>query len=175
MVTRLAEHKGIDLVKEVLENFIAVEDVQFVILGCGDKKYEEFFEYIQNKYPEKMRFCKGFVPELSRKIYASADIFLMPSKTEPCGLAQMIALRYGAVPIVRETGGLFDTVKDSGDGKGNGFTFKSYNSYDMLESLNRAINGYKNKAGWDLLKRRAMLCNNSWETSAVQYLQIYKK
>lgn len=174
MVTRLAEHKGIDLVLEVLERFLNNNQVQFVVLGCGEKKYENFFDYLQFKFPDKVCACKGFVPELSRKIYASSDMFLMPSKSEPCGLAQMIALRYGSIPIVRETGGLFDTVKDSGDGKGNGFTFKNYNAYDMLGALQRAIKGYENTSGWGVLTKRVMMIDNGWDTRAAQYSQIFK-
>ena len=122
------------------------------------------------------RFCAcfGFVPELSRKIYAGADMFLMPSKSEPCGLSQMIALRYGTVPIVRETGGLKDSISDSGDGKGNGFTFQTYDSQDMLGAVRRAIAGYWNEeGGWKVLMKRAMECDNSWGKSANE--DVYKR
>ena len=119
--------------------------------------------------------CFGFVPELSRKIYAGADMFLMPSKSEPCGLSQMIALRYGTVPIVRETGGLKDSISDSGDGKGNGFTFQTYDSQDMLGAVRRAIAVYWNEeGGWKVLMKRAMECDNSWGKSANEYIRLYR-
>ena len=101
-------------------------------------------------------------------------MFLMPSKSEPCGLSQMIALRYGSAPIVRETGGLRDTIKDSGDGEGNGFTFASYNAHDMLYTIRRAIEGYQNREGWSILVKRAMECDNSWGKSANEYIRLYK-
>ena len=102
-------------------------------------------------------------------------MFLMPSQTEPCGLAQMVALRYGTVPIVRETGGLNDTVSDSGDGDGNGFTFKNYNAHDMENAVWRALAGYDDKAGWDILRKRGMRCDNSWGVSANAYIRLYKE
>ena len=127
------------------------------------------------KLNEDYFYCFGFVPELSRKIYAGADMFLMPSKSEPCGLSQMIALRYGTVPIVRETGGLKDSISDSGDGKGNGFTFQTYDSQDMLGAVRRAIAGYWNEeGGWKVLMKRAMECDNSWGKSANEYIRLYR-
>lgn len=173
MVTRLVEQKGIDLVVDALETLLNEEDVQFVILGSGQYEYEKFFFDMQNKYKGKVCACYGFVPELSHKIYAASDLFLMPSKTEPCGLSQMIALRYGSIPIVRETGGLFDSVKDSGDEIGNGFTFKNYQKDDMLYAIKRAVWGYKNKEGFNILRKRAMKCDNSFKKSARKYLDIY--
>ena len=134
MVTRLVSHKGLDLVKEGMDNVMEYSNAQVVVLGSGDLEYENYFQWMQERYPGRFVMCLGFVPELSRKIYAGADIFLMPSKSEPCGLSQMIALRYGTIPVVRETGGLKDSITDSGDGQGNGFTFKTYNTGDMLHS-----------------------------------------
>lgn len=176
MVSRLVAHKGLDLVREVMEKLLNEENIQLVILGSGDWEYESFFRYIQGKYKSKFVPCYGFVPELSRKIYAGSDMFLMPSKSEPCGLSQMIALRYGTIPIVRETGGLFDSIKDSGDGNGNGFTFKTYNADDMLGAIKRAIAGYwaDDKKGWKTLVERAMSCDNSWKKSAGEYIKLYK-
>ena len=101
-------------------------------------------------------------------------MFLMPSKSEPCGLAQMVALRYGTIPIVRETGGLKDTVIDSGLGEGNGFTFNNYNAHDMSHAVWRAVEGFRNRDGWDILIKRAMDCNNSWSASAKEYIALYK-
>ena len=174
IVSRLVEHKGFDLVKAVFEELLQ-EDVQFAILGSGEWTYETFFYEMSKKYPDKVGLKLGFVPDLAHKIYAGADIFLMPSKSEPCGLAQMVALRYGTIPIVRETGGLNDTIRDSGDGLGNGFTFKNYNAHEMKDTILRAVDGYKNKEGWGILKNRAVSCDNSWNASAGSYIALYKE
>ncbi len=174
MVSRLVSHKGLDLVKAVMEELIQTTDVQFVVLGSGDWQYEEFFKEMAGKYPEQVAIKLGFVPSLSKKIYAGADMFLMPSKAEPCGLSQMIALRYGSIPIVRETGGLRDSIHDSQDGEGNGFTFANYNAHEMLYTIRRAIEGYQNKKGWKILVKRAMECDNSWGKSANEYIKLYK-
>lgn len=174
IVSRMVGHKGFDLVKCVFEDLLKA-DVQFVILGSGEWEFETFFHSMKEKYPEQVGLRLGFVPELAHKIYAGADIFLMPSKSEPCGLAQMVALRYGTVPIVRETGGLKDTITDSGDGKGNGFTFATYNAHDMQNAVWRAIGGYQDREGWQKLSLRAMKCDNSWKRSAGEYLKIYKE
>ncbi|MEA5050537.1 MAG: glycogen synthase GlgA [Oscillospiraceae bacterium] len=172
LVSRLVSHKGIDLVKHVLE-YILLAGIQVVVLGSGDYMYENCFLDFHNKYPTMCGVKIGFVPELARRIYAGADMFLMPSKSEPCGLAQMIALRYGTVPIVRLTGGLRDTVSDSGDGAGNGFTFSSYNAHDMLDACLRAKAVYEDKAAWDVLVRRALRCDFSWGRSADSYIGLY--
>lgn len=169
MVTRMVGHKGLDLVRLALDQIMCEDDVQFVILGSGEREYEDFFSYMQNKYPGRLCCCHGYIPELARKIYSAADIYLMPSKSEPCGLSQMIALRYGAIPVVRETGGLRDSIHDSMDGKGNGFTFAKYEAADMVHALKRAINGYWKKPGWEKLVKRAMQCDNSWARSAGDY------
>ena len=174
IVTRLVKHKGIDLVKCVFEEIIN-QDVQFAILGSGEWEFETFFYEMSKKYPEKVGLKLGFNPTLAHRIYAGADMFLMPSQSEPCGLAQMVALRYGTIPIVRETGGLNDTIKDSHDGFGNGFTFKNYNAHDMKYTVMRALEGYKHKDGWSILRERAMKCDNSWKTSANAYLGLYKE
>lgn len=173
MVTRLVSHKGLDLVKFVLDELLQ-EDVQFVLLGSGDWIYENYFREIQGKYPDKMSYCFGFVPELAHKIYAGSDIFLMPSKSEPCGLSQMIACRYGTVPVVRETGGLKDSITDCGDGQGMGFTFKTYNANDMLYALHRALGAYNNKEDWPLLVSRCMAADFSWGRSANEYIRLYR-
>ncbi|MEE1244681.1 MAG: glycogen synthase GlgA [Acutalibacteraceae bacterium] len=174
IVTRLVKHKGIDLVKCVFEEIVN-EDVQFAVLGSGEWEFETFFYEMSKKYPEKVGLKLGFNPTLAHRIYAGADMFLMPSQSEPCGLAQMVALRYGTIPIVRETGGLNDTIKDSHDGFGNGFTFKNYNAHDMKYTVMRALEGYKHKDGWSILRERAMKCDNSWKTSANAYLGLYKE
>ena len=174
MVTRLVSHKGIDLVKRVFEELLSA-DVQFVILGSGEWEFETFFYEMSKKYPDKVGLKLGFDSKLAHKIYAGADLFLMPSKSEPCGLAQLVALRYGTIPIVRETGGLNDTVKDSGDGEGNGFTFKTYNAHDMENTVWRALEGYADKKGFKILSKRAMEYNSSWSNSANAYLKLYKE
>ncbi|MDD2363093.1 MAG: glycogen synthase GlgA [Oscillospiraceae bacterium] len=173
MVTRLVSHKGLDLVKSAIQELLN-EDVQFVLLGSGEWAYESFFKEIQTKYPEKMSYYSGFVPELAHKIYAGADIFLMPSQSEPCGLAQMIACRYGTVPIVRETGGLKDSISDSGDGQGMGFTFKTYSADDMMNAIHRALGGYFNKEIWNVLIERCMNADFSWGRSANEYIRLYR-
>ena len=173
MVTRLVSHKGLDLVKARLEAILGF-GVQMVILGSGEYEYEKFLYDTAQRHPDKMKFKTGFIPDLAHKIYAGADIFLMPSKSEPCGLAQMVALRYGAIPIVRATGGLKDTITDSGLHEGNGFVFESYNADDMAHAVYRAVEGYKNREGWDILVERAMRCDNSWGASANAYIKLYK-
>ena len=175
MVTRLVSHKGLDLCKAVLDELLATTDIQLVVLGSGDYQYEEFFRGLAARYPEQVGLCLGFIPDLARKIYAGADFFLMPSKSEPCGLSQMVALRYGTIPIVRETGGLRDSVRDSGDGEGNGFVFSSYNAHDMLHAIRRAVEGYNDKKGWPILVKRAMDSDNSWGKSANDYIKMYKE
>ena len=174
IVTRLVKHKGIDLVKHVFEEIIN-ENVQFAILGSGEWEFETFFHDMAQKYPDKIGLTLGFNAELAHKIYAGADMFLMPSQSEPCGLAQMIALRYGTIPIVRETGGLNDTISDSGDGKGNGFTFKTYNAHDMENAVWRALKSFSSKKEWPALRQRAMQCDNSWSASAGAYIKLYKE
>ena len=176
IVTRLVSHKGLDLIKGVFDEFLASTEVQVVVLGSGDWQYENYFRELADRYGDKLAVRIGFVPSLAKKIYGGADLFLMPSKSEPCGLAQMIALRYGTIPIVRETGGLRDSITDSGDGQGNGFTFKTYNAHDMLDALRRAVDTYYNaKDYWDTLVIRALESDFSWGKSAGEYIKLYKQ
>ena len=175
IVSRLVSHKGLDLIKAIFDEFLANNDVQVVVVGSGDWQYENYFRELSNRFPEKVAVRIGFVPSLAKKIYAGADLFLMPSKSEPCGLSQMVALRYGTVPIVRETGGLRDSITDSGDGEGNGFTFKTYNAHDMLGALQRALGAYYNRDYWDTLVKRAINCDFSWGKSANEYIKLYKE
>ncbi len=175
LVSRLVSHKGLDLIKGVLDELLYNCDVQMVVVGSGDWQYENFFKEMANKYPDKLGVRIGFVPSLARKIYAGSDLFLMPSKSEPCGLSQMVALRYGTVPIVRETGGLRDSISDSGDGQGNGFTFKTYNAHDMLGAIHRGLGAYANGEYWDTLVKRAIECDCSWGKSANEYIRMYKE
>ena len=174
MVSRLVTHKGLDLVKYVIDELLG-DSLQMVILGSGDWVYENFFREVQGRFPDKFRYCAGFVPELAQKIYAASDIFLMPSKSEPCGLSQMVACRYGAVPGVRETGGLKDSIQDCGDGFGNGFTFKTYNANDMLYAVRRALGAYANKNDWPILVERALRSDFSWGRSANEYMKLYRE
>ncbi|HHU83609.1 MAG TPA: glycogen synthase GlgA [Clostridiales bacterium] len=175
MVSRLVSHKGLDLVKTIAEELVSAENVQLAVLGSGDKIYEDYFKYLAEKYPDKVSFTAAFDAKLAKEIYAGSDMFLMPSKSEPCGLSQMIALRYGSIPIVRETGGLKDSVFDSGLGEGNGFTFSNYNAHDLLHCIRRAIEGYKDKKGWAMLQQRAMESDYSWKRSAGEYIKMYKE
>ncbi len=174
IVSRLVDHKGFDLVKCVFEDMLKA-NLQFVILGSGDWEFETFFYEMAKKYPSKVAFKLGFIPSLARKIYAGADIFLMPSKSEPCGLAQMISLRYGTIPIVRKTGGLNDTITDVSEENANGFAFSDYNAHQMLETVWRAIGMYEyDKEAWTNLKNKALSIDNGWNVSAGQYIKLYK-
>jgi starch synthase len=173
MVSRLVPHKGLDLVKARLDAIMRY-GVQMVVLGSGDYEYESFLGEVAERYPDSFRLRTGFIPDLAHKIYAGSDIFLMPSQSEPCGLSQMVALRYGSIPVVRETGGLKDTVTDSGTGEGNGFTFAEYNADAMAHAVYRAVQGYENREGWSILQKRAMQCDNSWGASANAYIRLYK-
>ncbi len=173
MISRFADHKGFDLVKYVFDEIVAT-DMQVVILGSGEHQYEDFFQEMHWRYPDKVGFYKGYNPTLAKKIYAGSDMFLMPSKSEPCGLAQMIAARYGTVPIVRATGGLKDSIIDAGD-DGIGFTFQSYNAHDMLDAIRRAKAYYDNKSDWSKLMTRGMKTDFSWAASAKLYIGLYKE
>jgi len=174
IVTRFVKHKGIDLIRYAFEDIIAM-GMKFVILGSGEKIYEDFFCEMAARYPGKVSVDLGFIPELARRIYAGSDMFLMPSQSEPCGLAQMISMRYGTAPIVRETGGLRDTVRDNGGINGNGYTFKTYNADDMLDAVKRAKSDYENKDVWSSLVKRALECNNSWSASADIYIETFNE
>ena len=171
MISRLVSHKGLDLVKEVIEQVLR-QDVQFVLLGTGDSAYENYFSDLARRYQGKVVSIISFNSDLSRKIYSGADLFLMPSKSEPCGLSQMIASRYGTVAIVRETGGLRDSIQPYGAG-GNGFTFHDYNAYDMLYVINEALGVYHNKEAWSALQKKAMETDFSWAKSAQYYIGLY--
>ncbi len=168
MISRLVSHKGFDLVLNIIEELLQ-SDVQFVVLGTGDSHYEGFFKDLARRYPEKMSVQIMFNNDLSRKIYSGSDIFLMPSKSEPCGLSQMIACRYATVPIVRETGGLYDSIKPLQ----NGYTFTNYNAHDMLYVIRQAMEDYKNKETWSQLMYRAATTDFSWTNSAKQYEALY--
>ena len=175
IVSRLVSHKGLDLICEVLHDMMELP-MQLVVLGKGDRKYEEFFHWAAQQYNGRMAVRLDYNEELSMAIYAGADLFLMPSKSEPCGLSQMIAMRYGTVPIVRETGGLKDTVQpyEAWRDAGNGFTFANYASGDMLYVIREAVYLYKDYPdAFSRLRKRAMKCDFSWARSARDYLRIY--
>lgn len=176
IVTRFVDQKGLDLVEAVLPDILA-DDVRLIVLGTGDYRYEQMFIEAKRRWPDKVSASIMFSGDLANRIYAGADMFLMPSKFEPCGLAQMIALRYGTIPIVRETGGLKDTVHAFVDyaGTGNGFTFASYNAHDMLHVIREACGVFRfNKPAWSKLIMQGMQSDFSWGSSADKYIEVYK-
>lgn len=174
VISRLVSHKGLDLIRSAIESLLT-QDVQIVILGKGEIAYENFFENIAKTYSGKCVSIIAYNQDLSRKIYSGADIFLMPSKMEPCGLSQMIASRYGTVPVVRETGGLNDSIKAYTGVKGNGFTFSDYNAHDMLYVINEAIRTYHDKNAWADVQKRAMTTDFSWKVQSGEYEKLYNK
>ena len=175
MISRLASHKGFDLVKYILPEMLDL-GIQFVLLGTGEFELEEYFKSIQKAYPDKVKVFLEFNKDLSKKIYAGSDIFLMPSKSEPCGLSQMISSVYGAVPVVRETGGLYDTIKPYNiyNGEGNGFTFANYNAHEMKDAVARAVDLYNDKKKWSTLLKTVMDTDFSWNVSAKKYIDLYR-
>lgn len=175
MVTRLVSHKGLDLITRIMEDLLK-EDIQFVIVGTGDQRFIEYFRWLEDRYPTKVRaLVDKFSLEYARKNYAGSDIFIMPSKIEPCGISQMVASRYGTVPVVRECGGLKDTITDFGcEGGGNGYTFTNYNSDDLKYQLKRAISDYHDKDGWLQKMNTIMQIDFSWNKSAEEYVDLYK-
>ena len=176
IVSRLTDQKGFDLIANVMERLLG-GGCQIVVLGTGDEGYENMFRYFADKYPDRMSANIYFSNELSHKIYAACDAFLMPSRFEPCGLSQIISMRYGTLPIVRETGGLRDTVAAYNEytGEGTGFSFGAYNSEDMYHVINYAMRSfYDNKKAWDKLVDNAMSADFSWTVSAEKYLDMYR-
>ncbi|MBD2104587.1 glycogen synthase GlgA [Leptolyngbya sp. FACHB-261] len=177
MVTRLVEQKGLDLVIQVLDRFLAYTDAQFIVLGNGDRYYETQLWQMASRYPGRMSAQILYNNALAQRIYAGTDAFLMPSRFEPCGLSQMIALRYGSVPIVRRTGGLVDTVfhHDPANHAGNGYSFDRYEPLDLYTCMVRAWEGFRYKPEWRALQQRGMQADFSWDTSASQYVQLYRE
>lgn len=176
VISRLVDQKGFDLIAHILDELLW-EDVQLVVLGTGERRYEEMFLHAAARYPGKVSANIRFDETLAQRIYAGSDMFLMPSLFEPCGLGQLIALRYGSVPVVRETGGLRDTVRawDEFYHTGNGFTFANYNSHDMLYTLRRALGFYKNKDVWAGIVKNCMKEDFSWNRSAMDYMELYER
>lgn len=176
IISRLADQKGFDLIAEVVNDIFSL-DIQFVLLGTGDPKYHKLFEKLAKKYPKKLAVNLRFDNKLAHLIEAGADMFLMPSKYEPCGLNQLYSLKYGTVPVVRETGGLADTIQDfdQKNGTGNGFTFKNYNSQELLETIKRALQIFPEKKLWHKIQITGMKQDYSWLQSARKYLDLYEK
>ena len=171
MVTRLASGKGIELVLRIAEELLE-EKIQLAVLGVGERDYENALRSLDEKYSNFKAIIK-FDRVLSKKMYAAADIFLMPSKSEPCGLAQMIACSYGAVPIVRAVGGLYDTIVPYGEENSNGFTFNNYNAHELLFTVKRALDLYSEEKEWQKLVKRTINSDFSWGSSATEYIKIY--
>lgn len=170
IISRLVEHKGFDLVACIIRQLLE-ERVQVIILGKGDVHYEDFFATVASQYPNKMSVKIMYDTAMASRIYAGADMILMPSRTEPCGLVQMVACRYGALPIVRATGGLKDSIYDGE----NGFVFNDYNAHHMLDTINRAIATFEDKNKWNELVKNAMNSDFTWKSSARKYYELYKK
>ena len=176
MVTRMVKDKGLELVKHSIGNLLS-NDLQIVILGTGDRSYMDFFEYYASAYPGKCSAVTKFDSALASRIYAGSDIFLMPSMFEPCGLSQIIAMRYGSVPVVRETGGLKDTVVPYNEftGEGNGFSFANFNASEMVDTIGYALRQYRNKEVWKNIVHQAMEVRYDWDTQGKKYIDLYSE
>ncbi|KJR96066.1 MAG: glycogen synthase [Peptococcaceae bacterium BRH_c4a] len=177
LVSRLVDQKGFDLISEIADELMRL-DIQIVLLGTGDPFYEKMFSQLKDKYPQKVAAHIGYNTILAQRIYAGADMFLMPSRFEPCGLGQLIAMRYGTIPIVRATGGLADTVHDYNPvtGSGNGFVFSEYNGRALYHAIARALKVYRDDPGqWTRLVKNAMDLDFSWAKSGVEYLQLFQE
>jgi starch synthase len=176
MVTRLVTQKGLDILAESLPDMMAM-GVQLVVLGTGEEQYQRILTEAAALYPQQMRVLLRYDDRLAKRIYAGCDLFLMPSQYEPCGLGQLIALRYGTVPIVRKTGGLADTVQDynTRTGRGTGFVFEDYTASALVESLKRALALYADKKKWKQLIQSGMKQDFSWKRSAAEYVKVYRK
>ncbi len=176
VVSRLVPNKGLDLIEGAAEAILK-EGGQFILLGSGEKFYENAFLRLKDRYPDSASINLEFSNEKAHRIYAASDVFLMPSRYEPCGLSQLIAMRYGAIPLVHKTGGLADTVSDEGknEGEGTGFTFSTYSLDALLRSLKKVLRLYRDSEAWGLLVQRAMNRDSSWENSAKEYLTLYQE
>lgn len=179
IISRLASHKGLDLIREVAYGLVDNNDIQLVVLGKGEYQYEDFFRELERNRNDKVRALIMYDRDLSKRIYAAADIFLMPSKSEPCGLSQMIASRYGAIPVVRETGGLYDSIKGywllNGTILGNGFTFANYYAGELYERTVAALELYHDKELYPKFAKKIMDTDFSWGISARKYYMLYER
>lgn len=175
IISRLVGHKGLELFERVMRD-IAEMDIQLIVLGTGDPRFEGMFRALAYLYPDKISVNLRFSVSLASKIYAASDFLLMPSKSEPCGLAQMIAMRYGTLPIVHATGGLKDTVEPVNpyEKTGQGFTFRSYNAHDMLDAIRRAVDFYHDKPGMKVIMENDMTHDFSWHVGAEEYMKLYQ-
>ncbi|MDH4099977.1 MAG: glycogen synthase GlgA [Nitrospirota bacterium] len=175
-VGRLAGQKGVDLLAEVIER-LGDTDCQFVVLGSGEEHLQRLLVDVANRHPGRVAVHVGFDAGLARRVYAGADMFLMPSRYEPCGIGQLISLRYGTIPVVHRTGGLADTVSEfsATSGKGNGFTFRELTVESFAKAIQKAVKTYQNRPAWTRLVKNAMACDFSWDSSAEQYLKLYEK
>ncbi len=177
LVSRLVPPKGLDLIVRIMDELLQHEDMQLVVLGTGDKIYEDWFKGLAWRFPKKVSANIRFSNELAQRIYASSEIFLMPSNYEPCGIGQLIALRYGTIPVVRETGGLKDTVQqyDKYTNEGNGFVFPNYNAHELMYAVKKALAMRKNLQIWQKIIQNAMNADYSWKESAREYKELYEK
>ncbi len=175
VVSRLVGMKGLDLLQNIADKLVNDEGIQLVVLGTGEYGYENFFSELAGRHPGRVGVYIGFDAKLAQQIYAGADAFIMPSKSEPCGLAQMVACRYGTAPIVRETGGLRDSIQDCSMGRGNGFTFAEYSAHALYDACWRAKELYWQKDNWNNLIQYAMSCDFSWDISAKSYEGLYNE
>jgi starch synthase len=176
-ISRLADQKGFDLIDSIIEPLLRNYDVQIIVLGTGDQRYHERLNEVRARFPQQAAVFLTFNAPMAQKIYAGSDMFLMPSRFEPCGLGQMIALRYGSIPIVRETGGLADTVRnfDPTTGEGNGFSFRPYDSMALYAAIIRALENYRYPQTWQQLMLRAVTADHSWAASARKYVDLYRR
>ena len=175
MVTRLVGHKGLSLLTEVFDEMLS-RGVQFALVGTGEAWYEAFFTQAQRRWPGKVSATIAYAADLSSLVYAGADLYLMPSISEPCGLSQMIAMRYGTVPIVRDTGGLKDSVLpyDKDPNRGLGFVFESMDGAGLLWAVDEALNLYRNQSRWREIMQRDMTADLSWKRPAQEYSEVYR-
>jgi starch synthase len=175
MISRLTDQKGFDMLAQIIQPLLA-QGIQLVVLGIGDQHYHEMFQNLAARYPDQVAIFLTFNTELAQHIYAGSDMFMMPSRFEPCGLGQLIAMRYGSVPIVRAVGGLANTVQeyDPRTGEGNGFTFINYDPWEFFAAIVRALELYRFKDIWRTLQQRGMAADHSWHASAMRYVEAYR-
>lgn len=177
VVSRLVTHKGLDLIREMMYGMVQNHDLQLVVLGKGEVQYEDYFRWLEAQFPDKVRALITYDRDLSKRVYAASDIFLMPSRSEPCGLSQMIASRYGSIPVVRETGGLYDSIKgyweENGEVRGNGFTFANYNATELYDRTDAALGVWWDPEKREKLLKKIMTTDFSWRVSAEKYMEMY--